>query len=124
RPLFELDAIRGQIAELREKLSSQPSFLVKLQATHDPIGLLSLLYEAALRNRGAFRIDLLDGYYLSPDRKSLLLIAKPKRPPQDVDFSHRLHHLVEEARGQAVEKVRSGLEAGEPDPLEKMEVEY
>lgn len=124
RPLFESQAIRRQIAELREKLGSQPSFLVKLQATHDPLGLLPVIYDLFLRNRGAFRIDLMDGYYLSADRKCLLIMAKPNRPPQDVAFAHRLIERVEEARKAAEEKIRASLDTEDRDPLEGMKVEY
>src|SRR5206468_3477440 len=124
RALFDDPAIRRQVADLREKLSSQPSFLVKLQATVDPLGLFPVLYDLFLKNRGEFRIDLMDGYYLSSDRKSLLIIAKPRRPPQDVAFSHRLYEEVEQTRRDAAAKIISSFEPGEPDPLATMKVEY
>ena len=79
RALFEDDSIRRRIGDLRENLGSQPSFLVKLQATHDPLGLFTVLYDIALKSKGAFRIDLMDGYYLSSDRKSLR-IPRARRP--------------------------------------------
>ncbi len=124
RSLFTDEAIRARIAELRENLQSQPSFMVKLRARLDPVGLLPVLYESFLKNRGAFRIDLADGYYLSSDRKALLIIAKPRRPPQDVAFAHLLREQVEEARRQAIAKVRSGLDPGDPDPTTGMKVDY
>lgn len=124
RPIFEDEAIRRRLAELHEKLQSQPSFIAKLQATMDPLGMLPVLYDVFLRNRGAFRIDLMDGYYLASDRKSLLIIAKPNRPPQDVAFSDHLLEQVESARLEAIDKLRSGLDEGETDPLAGMRVDY
>ena len=124
RPIFEDEEIRRRVAELGEKLQSQPSFIAKLQATMDPLGMLPVLYDAFLRNRGAFRIDLMDGYYLSSDRKSLLIIAKPYRPPQDVAFSKSLLEEVEAAERESIAQLRSGLDEDEPDPLASMKVEY
>src|SRR5204863_7664846 len=98
RPIFEDASIRSRVAELHERLRSQPSFIAKLQSTMDPLGMLPVLYDAFLKNRGAFRIDLMDGYYLASDRKSLLLTSKPNRPPQDVGFSDQLLVEVEQAR--------------------------
>lgn len=124
RPLFTDEAIRRRIGELRESLESQPSFLVKLQATLDPVGLLPALYGSFLQNRGAFHVDLMDGYYLSTDRKSLLIIAKPNRPPQDLEFAQALYRDVEAARKEAEEKIRSQTSPGEADPLAGMRVDY
>lgn len=124
RPIFEDESIRRRVSELREKLQSQPSFIAKLQATMDPLGMLPVLYDAFLKNRGAFRIDLMDGYYLSSDRKSLLIIAKPNRPPQDVAFSDRLLVEVEDAKRATIEKLRSGLDEDESDPFARMTVDY
>lgn len=124
RALYSDEAIRGKIAELRESLASQPSFVVKLQAQYDPIGMLPILYESVLKNRGAFRIDLADGYYLSTDRKALLIIAKPKRPPQDVTFSHRLKDAIDAAQARAAAAIRAQAGEGEPDPLAGMSVSY
>jgi hypothetical protein len=117
RPLFEPGRIRRQVQELREKIETQPSFLVKLQAARDPLGLFGVLYDVFLKNRGAFRIDLMDGYYLSSDRKCLLLMAKPNRPPQDVEFSHRLITQVTGEEQAALESLRAGLEPGGQDPF-------
>src|SRR6185369_4200883 len=124
RPLFTDEAIARKVAELRESFQSQPSFLVKLQAKIDPLGLLPSLYGSFLQKRGAFKIDLLDGYYLSADHKSLLIIAKPKRPPQDVTFSQTLYEQVQAAKQAALEKLREGRESSEADPLAGMTVEY
>src|SRR5215813_474343 len=124
RPIFEDESIRRRMSELHEKLQSQPSFIAKLQATMDPLGMLPVLYDAFLKNRGAFRIDLMDGYYLASDRKSLLIIAKPNRPPQDVAFSDRLLVEVEDAKRASIEKLRAGLDDDEADPFAKMSVDY
>lgn len=124
RPLFTDEAIRRKVGELQESFQAQPSFLVKVQKGLDPIGLLPSLYGSFLRNRGAFHIDLMDGYYLSSDRKSLLIIAKPNRPPQNVEFSHALYREVEAARKTAEEKTRAESESDEDNPLAGMRVDY
>jgi predicted RND superfamily exporter protein len=40
-------------------------------------------------------VDWTSGYYLSRDRRMLLLLAKPARPPSDIDFGARMVAAVE-----------------------------
>ena len=118
------ESIRRELSQLRENFASQPSFLVKLQATVDPLGMLPALYGSFLQKRGAFKIDLLDGYYLSADHKCLLIVAKPRRPPQNVAFAQRLLDDIEKARTDALEAMRSPADEAGSDPLAGMTVEY
>jgi hypothetical protein len=52
------------------------------------------------------------------------VIVKPRRPPQDVAFSHRLYEQVEEARVAAARAIAQGTEPGDQDPLAGMTVKY
>ena len=46
-------------------------------------------------SRGTLNVDWTSGYYLSRDRRMLLLLAEPVRPPQDTAFNRRLAARVD-----------------------------
>jgi uncharacterized protein len=92
---FTDDAIRRQVSDNARQLSGPSSFLVKRLLEEDPFWISPLLFQEILRSKGPLKVDLESGYYLSRDGTALLLIAKPARPAQDIDFTRK---LLEEAR--------------------------
>ena len=52
----------------------------------DPLGLAEIFLGRVGSSRGALEVDWTSGYYLSRDHRLLLILAEPKRPPQDVEF--------------------------------------
>src|SRR5262249_9129677 len=64
-------AIRRQIAENRIALSSPAAAMAGGLVLKDPLGLMPLLVERLLSHRGALKVDLSDGYYLSQDNRTL-----------------------------------------------------
>ena len=100
-----------RIGDLRERLTpaSVRSALERLKAdaegplmagprkelvARDPLGLLALL-PSPIPTLGPARPDPVTGLFLSPGGDSLLVLATPVTPPQDVAFSRRLLREVE-----------------------------
>jgi predicted RND superfamily exporter protein len=100
---FTDDAIRQRVADNARQLSGPSSILVKRVLQEDPFWISPLLLQEVLRSKGPLKVDLESGYYLSRDGTALLIIAKPVRPAQDVDFSR---DLLEQARAAVVSAER------------------
>ena len=88
-------AIRTRVAEMRRLLSTPQGSLAKQLLTLDPLGLADVFLGRLNESRGAIGVDWSSGYYVSQDHRMLLLLAKPVRPPQDVDFDDELVRAVE-----------------------------
>jgi uncharacterized protein len=58
--------------------------------TADPLDFLSVVYDEIFSTKGGFSIDTGSGYYLSLDGNHLLMLARPVKPPQDIQFDSTL----------------------------------
>ncbi len=116
-------AIREQVADNRRALASPASSLTEDLLVNDPLDLMPLFVNRLAGNRGAFRVDLADGYYLSEDGQHLLMLVKPTGHSQDLAFDERLMAAVrraaEQARGELTEEAES---FGEDPP--RIDVRY
>jgi uncharacterized protein len=83
-------SIRRQVRENRVALSSPTAALAEGLVVRDPLGLMPLFVNRLLSHRGAIKVDLSDGYYLSKDNRTLIMLVKPAHPSQDLAFSRRL----------------------------------
>ncbi len=101
------DAIRRQIRENKVALSSPTAAIAEGLLLRDPLGLMPLFVDRLLAHRGALKVDLSDGYYLSEDNRTLIMLVKPTHPSQDLAFSRK---LLAAAREDA-EAVRAALAA-------------
>jgi len=90
-------AIRQRVRENAQQLSGPSSFLVKKILEEDPFWISPLLLQEMLRSKGPLKVDLESGYYFSKDGTALLVIAKPIRPAQDVDFTRSLLDQAQKA---------------------------
>lgn len=84
------EGLRRRVSELRRQLSAPQSMAVKELAKLDPAGIAEVLLGQVGGNRGSLQADWTSGYLLAGDHRLLLLLAKPNRPPQDIDFSRAL----------------------------------
>lgn len=91
------DAVRRQVRENKIALSSPTSTLAEGLMRQDPLGLTPLLVGRLLSQRGALKVDLSDGYYLSADNRTLIMLVKPKHASQNLAFSKRLIAATREA---------------------------
>ena len=97
---FTDSAIRDRVRENARQLTGPASFLAKQLLQQDPFLISPLLFEAVLRNKGALKVDLNGGYYLSKEGNALLVIAKPVKPAQDIGFDKILMQEVSAATAQ------------------------
>lgn len=92
------EVIRESVARNRALLQTPQSTVAKQLVRVDPFNLLPIYLEKLQRAGGGFNIDLSTGYYVSADHSTAVLIAKPKRPAQDLPFSRE---LLRESRADA-----------------------
>ena len=89
------EAIRDRVAEMRRLVATPQGGAAKQLLTLDPLGLADVFLGRLDESRGALGVDWASGYYVSKDHRMMLLLAKPVRPPQDVDFDQELVTAVE-----------------------------
>lgn len=89
--------VTDRAAELRRLLATPQSLVLKDLARLDPLGVTDIFMGRFETGQGAMAVDWMSGYYLSTDQRLLLLLAKPKRPPQDIDFNRAMVAKVEAA---------------------------
>lgn len=91
-------SIREQIRDNRLALASPAAPLAEELVLRDPLGLMPFFVDRLLSHRGALKLDLSSGYYLSEDGRSLIMLVKPAHPSQNLEFSRK---LVAAARADA-----------------------
>lgn len=108
--------LRRRAAELRRQASSPLAPGIEPLLRLDPLGLTGVLLGSMQGARGVLAVDWQSGYFLSQDRRLLLLLAKPIKPPQDVDFDAVLVAAVEGAVARVGEgwAEMAGDDAGPP----------
>jgi len=94
-------AIHERVRQLKLDLASPTASFTTGTAVDDPLGLMPLLLNRLEGARGELQIDLSDGYYLSRDHRTLIMLIKPTGPSQDLDFSRALLAAVRAAEAQA-----------------------
>jgi predicted RND superfamily exporter protein len=117
------DGMIAAVARKRELLTV-PSPEVAELVRQDPAGLFDLLRDAMAGTEVGFGADITGTGYVTPDGRSRLVIARPRRPPYDADFSRAL-----DARLREIDtSIRSGASEdpdkaeGEPHPPPKVEI--
>lgn len=102
------EQIRARVARLRSLVRAPMSMFAMDLLRRDPLGLMPIYFSRVLARHGGPSPDVASGAYLSEDGTAQLLIAKPVKPPQDVEFSKRLEAAVtrcfEEAKAEAARK--------------------
>ena len=91
------EAVRRQVRENKVALSSPTAALAEGLMLRDPLGLMPLLVGRLLSQKGALKVDLSDGYYLSQDNRTLIMLVKPKHASQNLAFSKKLIAATREA---------------------------
>jgi predicted RND superfamily exporter protein len=105
-------AILSQIEQNRLSLSSPTAAFTQELMVNDPLNLMPLLFRPS-GNLGNLRVDLTDGYYLSQDGQSLIVLVKPTQPWQNIEFDQRLMEAVQRIERETREQFeREAHEAG------------
>jgi len=92
---FEPAAMRDALARTRDRLSASSADIKRL-AQEDPLGLLTLLRDRLAGDGTLPAVTPAVAGYLSRDRRSRLVIARPVRPQYDTAFSQQLFGRVAE----------------------------
>jgi predicted RND superfamily exporter protein len=111
------EALARRALEIRRLLATPQSLAMKRLVQLDPLGLSEVFLDRLGSARVGLSLDWSSGYLLSRDHRMYLVLAKPQRPPQDIEFSGR---VVATAQGE-IEKARAlwpelGGEIGAPFP--------
>ncbi len=114
-------SIARQVADDRRLLESPGSTFTEEIVLSDPLGLGPLLWGHLLKGQGVFRINPVDGYFLSQDGTAMLLLVKPGQPAQNLGFTRRLVEEVKAAEAAALSEIG---ESGAPDGLSEVTIEY
>jgi predicted RND superfamily exporter protein len=109
------EGIRTRAAEVRRLLATPQSVLLKSLFRVDPLGLSDIFIGGLASTRGALRVDLTSGFFLSADHRLLLLMAKPVRPAQEIDFTTGLIASVD-ARVEALREEWPEMVGGDDPP--------
>lgn len=117
------EGILAELQQLRLNLSSPTAAFTQDLMQNDPLSLMPLFLKRLLGNRNALKVDLTDGYYLSQDQKTLILLVKPKKPSQDVAFDQQLMAAVGGAELRAREALAEQAEADGAEPA-RVDVRY
>lgn len=104
-------AMRAALRETRRRLSEPAAPWIDDLVVEDPLGLGSFLPVVSEQGVRGLEIDLVDGLFLSKDRRFLLVIAQPVRPPFDIEFSRRLMRTVWEEIGAVQQEIEPGTPA-------------
>lgn len=83
------ESIREEMGRSKERLLSPLGNIAKDMILMDPLN-LSPIFRKYLFPQSGMKIDLSSGYYISEDRKMLLMIVKPKGSAQDIAFDRKL----------------------------------
>jgi predicted RND superfamily exporter protein len=87
--------IERRAAEIRRTLATPQSLIAKSLIRIDPLGLAEVFVDKLSSSRGALKVDLSTGFFLSPDHRLLLLMAKPREPAQHFAFTEQMVAAVE-----------------------------
>jgi len=108
-------AIAEQMQHNRLSLSAPTAAFTEELMVNDPLGLMPLFFARSIGGLGNLRVDLSDGYYLSRDGRTLLLLIKPTGSWQDIEFDERLLAAVRRVEAETHAALRDELAAaGEP----------
>jgi hypothetical protein len=118
--LLATGAVHRRAQELRRQLETPHAVATRELLKLDPLGLALVFLDQLGARRGPLAVDWTSGRYLSRDHRLLLILAKPVRPPQDIDFNRMLIAEAEAAatavRGEWPE-LSEGLELAPPEPF-------
>ena len=94
--------IRRRVQELRRRLATPQAFGFRELLKVDPLGVSEILLQRLEGARGTLEVDWSSGFYLSADRRMLLLVLEPTQRPQNIEFDRRLVAGVEERLAAAL----------------------
>jgi predicted RND superfamily exporter protein len=104
------EAMLRQIEQNRLALATPTASFSQALIANDPLGLMPLFLNRLLGNRGVLKIDISDGYYLSADSKTLIMLVKPSGASTDLEFDKELMQSVREVEQETRQQLREEFE--------------
>lgn len=104
----------GQVASARELLGV-PSPEVAAMVRQDPLGLFMLMRDQLQGAAASATIDASRGGYVTKDGRAQLVLARPRRPPFDIEFSQQLFAQLGRIEREAFGSAGSPGSAGAAD---------
>jgi predicted RND superfamily exporter protein len=108
--------IRDAVARDRTLLQTPQSFALKQLVQYDPFNLAPIFIRKFQSAGGGFNLDTSSGYYLSADHTTLLILAKPRKPAQDVNYGRELIAEGAVIEAKALADFHENAAAGTPLP--------
>ncbi len=108
--------IAQRVRELRRLVAMPQALALKPLIQLDPAGLAEVVLARLERSQAGLALDWTSGYFLSRDQRMLLLLARPARPPQDLEFARALVAAVEAEIAAATAQWEAIAGAGSPPP--------
>jgi predicted exporter len=111
---FTGDGLRKAL-QSRRLLLAVPSPAVANLVRHDPLATYDLLRDQLGGTQAGINLGVTEGGYGTADGRSRLLIAKPVKPPFDVEFSHALARRIDAVRAEVDRAAGTGSGTPRPD---------
>jgi hypothetical protein len=108
----------------RRELLTVPSAEVAQLVRQDPAGLFELMREAIGGAQAGLTLGVSADGYVTSDGRSRLVIARPKRPPYDAEFSRALDARLTAIAASVSATTAAGLHGDNDDSQPPMRVEF
>ncbi len=108
------EGLDARASDIRAMLETPHGMFAKDLLVRDPLGFLPLLLGQLSTAPAALKVDYSSGYYLSADHSMLLILARPVRPAQDIEFDGRLMRDL----GPRIERARKAVAQEDGVPLD------
>jgi predicted RND superfamily exporter protein len=89
---LDRDLVSAEADRLHAALLTPQSLVTKELLRMDPMGLLATVFSQVRLGGAGLSVDPGTGYLIDGDRELLLMLARPVRPAQDLEFSRELAH--------------------------------
>jgi uncharacterized protein len=116
------DGMSSAIAARRDLLTV-PSADVAQLVRQDPLGLFDLLRDALGGAQAGINIGVGADGYVTKDGRSRLLIARPKRPPYDAEFSRALDARLQQIRMSTAAAAAAAARDPDEEPRPPLQVQ-
>ena len=84
------ESLRERARELRRLVETPQAMALEDLLKLDPLGLAEIVLERLTASRSGLSLDWTSGYMLSNDHRMLLVLAKPRHSPEDIDRNRLL----------------------------------
>ena len=90
------DALVERARELRRLVETPQAMALEELLKLDPLGLAEIFLQRLTASRSGLSLDWTSGYMLSNDHRMLLVLARPRHSPEDIDRNRLLVDAVRE----------------------------